>query len=237
MRGAHGLEGLALRYGFFYGPGTAIAPGGQIGRLVARRRFPVVGDGAGIWSLVHMTDVAAATLAALEHAPPGVYNIADDDPAPLARWLPAFAGALAAKPPRHVPAWLVRPFSQGDPQLEAKGLRRRRPVPEPPRTRSWSAATKNRSARRWNGHSRSCRCGPASPSGTDRRPQPRQRELLQAARGRLRRVRPALPVQLRRDQSPGLPVMLTEAGRHLRALRPGQPCHQAIFWFSLGATR
>src|SRR6266700_2804486 len=79
----------------------------------ARRRFPVVGDGAGIWSLVHMTDVAAATLAALEHAPPGVYNIADDDPAPLARWLPAFAGALAAKPPRHVPAWLVRPFSQG----------------------------------------------------------------------------------------------------------------------------
>ena len=113
VRGAHGLEGLALRYGFFYGPGTAIAPGGQIGRLVARRRFPVVGDGAGIWSLVHMTDVAAATLAALEHAPPGVYNIADDDPAPLARWLPAFAGALAAKPPRHVPAWLVRPFSQG----------------------------------------------------------------------------------------------------------------------------
>jgi nucleoside-diphosphate-sugar epimerase len=113
VRGAPGLEGLVLRYGFFYGPGTAIAPDGQIGELVAKRRFPIVGNGTGVWSLVHMTDVAAATVAALEHGMPGVYNIADDHPAPLARWLPAFAEALAAKPPPHIPAWLVRPLSKG----------------------------------------------------------------------------------------------------------------------------
>jgi len=110
---ARGLDGLVLRYGFFYGPGTAIAPDGQIGELVAKRRFPIVGQGTGVWSFVHMTDVASATVAALERGPAGIYNIVDDDPAPLAQWLPALAQALGAKPPRQVPAWLVRPVNEG----------------------------------------------------------------------------------------------------------------------------
>jgi nucleoside-diphosphate-sugar epimerase len=110
---ARGLDGLVLRYGFFYGPGTAIAPDGQIGELVAKRRFPIVGQGTGVWSFVHMTDVASATVAALKRGPAGIYNIVDDDPAPLAQWLPALAQALGAKPPRQVPAWLVRPVNEG----------------------------------------------------------------------------------------------------------------------------
>jgi nucleoside-diphosphate-sugar epimerase len=103
---AEDIEGLVLRYGGFYGPPTDMPP--EFLEMVRKRRFPVVGDGAGVWSFVHLDDAAAATVAALDHGAPGVYNIVDDDPAPVAEWLPGMAAALGAKPPRHVPAWLGR---------------------------------------------------------------------------------------------------------------------------------
>jgi nucleoside-diphosphate-sugar epimerase len=105
---AEGIDGLALRYGFFYGPGTWYARGTKLAREVERRRFPIVGDGRGIFSFIHVDDAAAATIAALEDGAPGVYNVVDDDPAPMREWLPAFADALGAKPPRRVPRWLAR---------------------------------------------------------------------------------------------------------------------------------
>lgn len=107
---AAGIEGVALRYGSFYGPGTGISSSGDICAQIRKRAFPVVGDGAGVWSFVHMDDAAAAAVAAVERGAPGVYNIVDDDPAPVAVWLPELARALGAKPPRHVPVWLGRLF-------------------------------------------------------------------------------------------------------------------------------
>jgi 2-alkyl-3-oxoalkanoate reductase len=103
-------EGLALRYGGFYGPGTGIslAPDAVIGAPIRKRRFPLVGGGGGIWSWVHIDDAAAATAAAVERGRPGVYNVVDDEPAPVREWLPVLASALDAKPPRRVPRWLVR---------------------------------------------------------------------------------------------------------------------------------
>jgi 2-alkyl-3-oxoalkanoate reductase len=103
-------EGLALRYGGFYGPGTGIslAPDAVMAAPVRKRRFPIVGDGGGVWSHVHIEDAAAATAAAVERGRPGIYNVVDDDPAPVREWLPVLASALDAKPPRRVPRWLVR---------------------------------------------------------------------------------------------------------------------------------
>ena len=103
-------EGLALRYGGFYGPGTGIslAPDAVMAAPVRKRRFPIVGDGGGIWSLVHIEDAAAATAAAVERGEPGIYNVVDDEPAPVREWLPVLASALDAKPPRRVPRWLGR---------------------------------------------------------------------------------------------------------------------------------
>jgi 2-alkyl-3-oxoalkanoate reductase len=101
--------GVALRYGGFYGPGTGLAPGGEQWESVYARKFPVVGDGGGVWSFVHIEDAAAAVVAALEHWTPGeVYNIVDDEPAPVRVWLPAVAAAIGAPPPRHVPRWVGR---------------------------------------------------------------------------------------------------------------------------------
>ena len=105
---AGGIEGIALRYGNFYGPGTGLDLGGDIVAQVRKRRLPIVGDGAGIWSFVHIDDAAAAAVAAIGHGQPGVYNVADDEPAPVAAWLPDLAAVLGAKPPRHVPVWLGR---------------------------------------------------------------------------------------------------------------------------------
>jgi 2-alkyl-3-oxoalkanoate reductase len=110
VTGAEGFEGLALRYGGFYGPGTSIGldpPGEQV-EMVRKRRLPIVGNGAGIWSLIHIEDAAAATVAAVERGDPGVYNIVDDDPVPVSELLPELAAAVGAKPPRHVPRWLGR---------------------------------------------------------------------------------------------------------------------------------
>ena len=105
-----GIDGMVLRYGGFYGPGTSLGtdPDGEQTEAVRKRRFPVVGTGAGRWSLIHITDAAAATVAAIEGGAPGIYNIADDDPAPVGELVPYLAETLGAKPPRHVPAWLAR---------------------------------------------------------------------------------------------------------------------------------
>jgi nucleoside-diphosphate-sugar epimerase len=103
-----GLEGIVLRYGYFYGPGARSVPGGFTVDEVRRRRYPIVGDGTGIFSLVHVEDAAGATVAAVERGTPGIYNACDDEPAPQAEWLPAYAEALGAKPPRRVPVWLVK---------------------------------------------------------------------------------------------------------------------------------
>ena len=101
--------GIALRYGGFYGPGTGLTPGGDQVELIRKRRFPIVGDGGGVWSFIHIDDAAAATLAALERGTPGaIYNVVDDDPAPVREWLPALAAAAGAKPPRRLPRWLAR---------------------------------------------------------------------------------------------------------------------------------
>ncbi|MEV3922248.1 NAD-dependent epimerase/dehydratase family protein [Actinomadura coerulea] len=103
-------DGIALRYGGFYGPGTGISaePGAVMTEQIGRRKFPIVGGGGGVWSLVHITDAASATVAAIEHGKPGIYHVADDEPAPVRDWLPELARALGARPPRRVPAPLVR---------------------------------------------------------------------------------------------------------------------------------
>jgi len=104
------VEGLVFRYGAFYGPGTSIGlePVGEQVEAVRKRRFPVVGSGAGVWSLVQIEDAATATAAAVDTGRAGIYNIVDDDPAPVSEWLPVLAAAVAAKPPRRVPRWLGR---------------------------------------------------------------------------------------------------------------------------------
>jgi len=108
VTGTEGIEGVVLRYGFFYGPGTYYAPGGSIAEQVRARRFPLVGGGAGVSSYVHIADAAAATVAAVERGAPGVYNVVDDEPAPAREWLPAYAAALGAKRPFPLPAWIAR---------------------------------------------------------------------------------------------------------------------------------
>jgi nucleoside-diphosphate-sugar epimerase len=100
--------GLVLRYGYFYGPGTSISREGSIGEDLARRRLPIIGNGAGVWSFIQIDDAAAATVAALERGAPGAYNIVDDEPAPVAQWLPALAEALGAPRPMRVPAFIAR---------------------------------------------------------------------------------------------------------------------------------
>jgi nucleoside-diphosphate-sugar epimerase len=98
-----GEGGIALRYGGFYG-----APDDAQLELVRKRQFPLVGDGAGVWSFVHLEDAASATVLAVERGDPGIYNVVDDEPARVREWLPALAAAIGAKPPRHIPRWLAR---------------------------------------------------------------------------------------------------------------------------------
>jgi nucleoside-diphosphate-sugar epimerase len=101
-----GAGGIALRYGGFYG-------GANDGwaEPVRKRQFPIVGDGGGIMSFIHLDDAAATTVLALEHDGPAIYNVVDDDPAPVRDWVPVLAKALGAKPPRRFPAWLARLFA------------------------------------------------------------------------------------------------------------------------------
>jgi nucleoside-diphosphate-sugar epimerase len=100
-------EGVVLRYGGFYGPGTSLGRDGDITKMVRKRGFPVIGDGDGLWSFTHIDDAAGGVVAALD-GPAGTYAVVDDDPAPVREWLPGLAEAIGAKPPRHVPVWLGR---------------------------------------------------------------------------------------------------------------------------------
>jgi nucleoside-diphosphate-sugar epimerase len=130
--------GIALRYGGFYG-----ADGDGMVEPIRKRQFPIVGDGGGVSSFIHLDDAAAATVVALEHDGPGVYNIVDDDPAPVREWLPVLADVLGAAPPRHVPRWLAR-LVAGDAAVmmgtEARGAsnaKARRELGWAPRHASW----------------------------------------------------------------------------------------------------
>ncbi len=138
-------QGLVLRYGGFYGPGTTIsrAPDAVMAEAVRKRRFPIIGDGGGVWSHVHIDDAAAATVAAVDLGQPGTYNVVDDEPAPVREWLPALASALGAKPPWHVPRWLGR-LAAGEPatlmMTEARGAsnaKAKRELGWEPRYTSW----------------------------------------------------------------------------------------------------
>ena len=102
------LEGIVLRYGFFYGPGTAYAADGSLAEDARRGRLPVVGSGGGIFSFIHVDDAASATVAAVERGSHGAYNVVDDDPAAARDWIPAYAEAVGAKKPRRAPKFLAR---------------------------------------------------------------------------------------------------------------------------------
>jgi 2-alkyl-3-oxoalkanoate reductase len=110
VTGADWVDGIVLRYGGFYGPGTSVSsdPRAEMSENVRKRKFPVVGNGGGVWSFVHIADAATATVAAIERGAPGIYNVVDDEPAPVREWLPALARQLGAKPPRRLPRWLGR---------------------------------------------------------------------------------------------------------------------------------
>ncbi|HJW76740.1 MAG TPA: NAD-dependent epimerase/dehydratase family protein, partial [Thermoleophilia bacterium] len=137
-----GIEGVALRYGTFYGPDTAYADDGSIAHLVRIRHLPIVGDGRGTTSFVHVDDAAAATLKVLT-GPTGVYNIVDDEPAPRSAWVPFYAEVLGAPAPRHVPAWLIRMLGRehfiyrSSEQRGASNARARRDLSFDPCFRSW----------------------------------------------------------------------------------------------------
>jgi nucleoside-diphosphate-sugar epimerase len=108
VTGAEWTVGIALRYGGFYGPGTSLDGDSEMLDAIRKRKFPIVGSGKGVWSFIHVADAADATVAAIERGERGVYNVVDDEPAPVAEWLPAVAENLGAKPPRRVPRFVGR---------------------------------------------------------------------------------------------------------------------------------
>ena len=113
VTGADWAEGVALRYGYFYGPGTTISLGreGTLVHAIRKRQLPLVGDAQGVWPFIHVEDAAEATVNAIEGRGRGIYNVVDDEPAPVAEWLPAAAEAVGAPGPRRVPRWLGRLFA------------------------------------------------------------------------------------------------------------------------------
>jgi len=106
-------EGVVLRYGGFYGPGTSfsLGPEGTMVEAIRKRKLPLVGEAGGVWSFIHIEDAAEATVSTIEGSGRGIYNVVDDEPAPVAEWLPASAEAVGASAPRHVPRWLGRLFA------------------------------------------------------------------------------------------------------------------------------
>ncbi len=141
--GTPGIEGLALRYGGFYGPGQALGKGGAMLEAVAKGQMPIVGGGTGIWSFVHIDDAAAVTALAVDRGAPGVYNIVDDEPAEVSAWLPYLAEVIGARRPRRVPGWLAR-FIVGEPGVTmmtnvrgSSNAKARRELGWDPRYPSW----------------------------------------------------------------------------------------------------
>ncbi|HKY12791.1 MAG TPA: NAD(P)-dependent oxidoreductase, partial [Gaiellaceae bacterium] len=130
--------GIALRYGTFYG-----AANDGLLEPVRKRQFPIVGDGGGVSSFIHLDDAGAATVLALEHDGPAIYNIVDDEPAPVREWLPVLANVLGAKPPRHFPVWLARLFAgeagvmMGTDSRGASNAKAKRELGWTPRFPSW----------------------------------------------------------------------------------------------------
>jgi 2-alkyl-3-oxoalkanoate reductase len=120
LRPTGSLDGVALRYGFFYGPGTWFHPDGDVAAQLRAGLYPVLGTGAGRWSFVHIDDAVAATVAAVESDLAGAFNICDDNPVALGRWLPAFARYLGAPPPTHVP---IEPGADPDSRFYSELLR------------------------------------------------------------------------------------------------------------------
>jgi nucleoside-diphosphate-sugar epimerase len=108
VTGAEGIEGVVLRYGWLYGPGTFFDRVGSQTEDALKRRLPIVGKGDGTFSFVHVEDAAGATVAAIERGAPGTYNVVDDEPAPMREWVPVFCEAIGAKKPMRVPVWLAR---------------------------------------------------------------------------------------------------------------------------------
>lgn len=108
MTSAAGIEGIVLRYGTLYGPGTALGRDGELVELVRRGKLPLVGEGRGVWSFLHLTDMERATVAAIEGSALGIFNVVDDEPAAVADWLPFVARLVGAREPRRIPAWLAR---------------------------------------------------------------------------------------------------------------------------------
>jgi 2-alkyl-3-oxoalkanoate reductase len=140
-------EGLVVRYGSLYGPGTSMA--NEYAQLIRLRKLPLVGQGTGVWSFIHADDAAEATLRAVESGDPGLYNIVDDDPAPVATWLPYLAAVLGAPPPHRVPVWLAR-FVIGDVGVSvmtrvrgSSNAKARRELGWEPRWRSWRSGFKH----------------------------------------------------------------------------------------------
>jgi 2-alkyl-3-oxoalkanoate reductase len=143
---AKGIEGVVVRYGAFYGPGTS---GAWMMDQIRKHRLPIIGTGGAVWSFIHIDDVASATLAAVENAKPGIYNIVDDDPAPVSVWLPELAKIVGAKPPMHVPAWIAR-FMVGEAGIimmtEARGSSNQKAKSTlgwRPRWKSWREGFRN----------------------------------------------------------------------------------------------
>jgi nucleoside-diphosphate-sugar epimerase len=108
VTGADWTEGIVLRYGGFYGPGTSLDEGGEQFEMLRKRKFPIIGNGNGMWSFIHIADAAEATVAALERGRRGIYNIVDDDPAPVSEWLPTLANSIGAPKPWRVPKIIAR---------------------------------------------------------------------------------------------------------------------------------
>src|SRR5918996_118432 len=125
VTGIDWAEGIVLRYGAFYGPGTGLSadPEALLTKAIRKRRFPIIGDGGGIWSHVHIEDAASATVAAVDNGGPGIYNVVDDEPAPVREWLPFLAEQLGAKKPMRVPRFVVRLLAGEAPVLMMTEMR------------------------------------------------------------------------------------------------------------------
>jgi nucleoside-diphosphate-sugar epimerase len=125
VTGIDWAEGLVLRYGAFYGPGTGVSadPDALLTKAIRKRRFPIIGGGGGVWSWVHIEDAASATVAAVDNGGPGIYNVVDDEPAPVREWLPFLAEQLGAKRPMRVPRFVARLLAGGAPVLQVTEVR------------------------------------------------------------------------------------------------------------------